>query len=185
MRHHRHEGDEGRCREPHNGDHADRIATPRLGPRRPGAEAKRGEQPDLKVASGRWGQANEEEGHYDREERHGVGDEGDRVAEGGDRHACERWADDAPEIELCRVEGNCGEELRRRHQVREDGLLKRPGQGADRPLDRDEQGQDHRAVPPGGDKDGDGEGDGPGEKVAGDKGRAPGYSVGQRASDRR
>ena len=92
-------------------DRAYRGTTARLAARRPSAVSKRHEQPDLLGASGRRGKADEEESHDDGEEGRRVGDEGDRVAEGGDRDPCERWADNAPEIELRRVERNCGEEL--------------------------------------------------------------------------
>ena len=185
MSHHRNQGDEGRCRERHDRDRAYRSTTARLGARRPGAEPKRGEQPDLLGASGRRGQADEEQSRDDGKEGRRVGDEGDGVAEGGDRHPRERRADNAPKIELRRVKRNCGEELRWRHQVREDGLLKRSDHGADRSLDRDKQGQESGAVPPRRDQEGDGKGDGAGEQIPGDESRSPGDAVSERAPDRR
>jgi len=57
--------------------------------------------------------------------------------------------------------------------------------GADRSLDRDEQGQESGAVPPRRDQEGDGKGDGAGEQIPGDESRSPGDAVGESAPDRR
>ncbi len=134
-----------------------------------------------------WGRREvyEEKSHDDAEKRRRVGNEGDGVAEGGDRHARERRPDHAPQVELRRVERDGREELRGRHQIREDGLLKRSDQGAHGPLQGHEQGQDARAVASRGDQQGEGERDRPGEEVSGNEGGTAGDAVGERAPEGR
>jgi len=118
MRHDRNERDERRGRKTYERNRSYRSTAARFGARRTGTEAKRSEQSGLFGASGRRGQADEEERHHDGEERRRVGDEGNRVPEGGDRHTSECRSDNASEVELCRVERDRGEELLLRHQVR-------------------------------------------------------------------
>ena len=132
VRHSRHEGDEGRGQHTDDHDRADGGPAARLGPRRPTAHPQRSQQPDPLGP-----QADEEQGHDDGEKGRRVGEEGDRVAEGGDRHPGQGRPGYAPEIELGRVERNCGQELRSRYQVGKDGLFERPDHGADTTLGRD------------------------------------------------
>jgi hypothetical protein len=181
--HHRDQRDERGGEERHHRDRADRGPAGRLAPRCPQARPQRGEQA-VGPPRGRR-QADERERQHDREERHCVRHERHRVPERGHRGAGQCRAHDAAEVELSRVQRDRREELRLRHQVRQDRLLERPDQGGRRALQRDQQHQRRRAVVAGRDQNGEQDRGQRRGQVSDDQHRAPRQPVGERAADRR
>lgn len=155
----------------------------RLGPGRGVTGAERRQQAGW-LAGGR-GQPDEAEGQHHGQERGCVGHEGDRIAERRYRRPGQRRTGDPTEVELGRVERDGGQELSRRHQVGQDGLLERADQRAGRALHGDQRHQRGRAGPARGHQHGQQQGAARGGQVAQDQDRPPGQPVGQRPADRR
>ncbi len=181
--HHRDQRDERRREERHQRDRADGGPARRLGPGRRVAGAQRRQQAGW-LAPGR-GQPDEPERQHHGQERDRVGHERDRIAERRHRRTGQRRPDDTAQVELGRVERDGGQELGLRHQVGEDGLLKRADQRTGCALHGDQRDQRGWAGPARRHQHGQ-QDRGPGRgQVAEDEDRPPGQPVGQRAADRR
>ena len=130
-------------------------------------------------------QPDETERQHHGQERGRVGYEGHRVAEGRHGRTGQRRPGDPAEVELGRVERDGGQELGRRHQVGQDGLLERADQRTRRTLHGDQGDERGRAGPARRHQHGQRQRGRGRSQVADDQDRAPGQPVGQRAADRR
>ena len=178
--HRRHEGDERRSEQAHHRDQADGGATTGLGTGGPEPQPEGRDEAQALVSARRRRKPYEGEGDHDGQERHGVGDERDRVAEGGDGRAGERRTDHPSEVELGGVQRDRGEEFGPRYEIGKDRLLEGTDESTHATLGGDQERQDARPVTAGTDEQGDDERDRAGGEVPRDERRPPGNPVGER-----
>ena len=183
MGHHRDQRDERRGQERHQRNRADGGPAGRLRPGRGVPGPERAQQAGWLAA--RRSEPDETERQHHGQERGRVGYEGHRVAERRHRGTGQCRPRDTPEVELGRVERDGRQELGRRHQVGQDGLLERPDQRAGRTLHGDQGDERGRAGPARRYQRGQHQCGRRRSQVADDQHRAPGQPVGQRAADRR